>query len=280
MSITEQYIPTYTFAPEDDLGHIPVRHALIEVRNDYDSSEAHRHNYYEVFFFIKGGGKHLIDFVDYEVEDNSVHLVRPGQVHLLKRGPDSYGAVIHFSKEILSDIQASYHLLQEVQMPFATHATTDFKTIQLLLQLLTAELNQAHLQIPTMVTCLNLLLLKSIVKSNQPTIPQPKEVELFNAFRHLVEQHFRSGNQPLWYASQLFITEKKLNNTCKTATGNTVSNYIKERLLLEAKRLLSHSPGTIKEIGYYLGFEDPAYFNRFFGKNAGMTAGEFRAKYK
>ena len=49
--------------------------------NDYDFNAAHRHNYFEFFYFIKGGGTHKIDFIDFPIKEGSVHIVGPGQVH-------------------------------------------------------------------------------------------------------------------------------------------------------------------------------------------------------
>ena len=45
----------------------------------------------------------------------------------------------------------------------------------------------------------------------------------------------------------------------------------------EARRLLIFTTASINEIGYQLGFNDPAYFSRFFTREAGMTPGRYRA---
>jgi AraC-like DNA-binding protein len=55
-----------------------------------------------------------------------------------------------------------------------------------------------------------------------------------------------------------------------------VGDYLNNRVILEAKRLLCNSPLTAKEIAFYLGFNDPSYFNRFFKIKTGHTALEFR----
>ena len=56
----------------------------------------------------------------------------------------------------------------------------------------------------------------------------------------------------------------------------TPSDLIKEKLLLEAKRALRYTDTTVKEIAYELGFNDPAYFSRFFTKAAQKTPLQFR----
>jgi AraC-like DNA-binding protein len=92
----------------------------------------------------------------------------------------------------------------------------------------------------------------------------------------MVEKHYRAERHPAFYASALCITEKKLNLVCKSNAGINAGEYIRDRVLLEAKRLLHNADYTVKEIGYFLGFEDPSYFNRFFKANAGTTAVAFR----
>jgi len=263
MKHTKNTIPTHDFAPDDDLNAARIRYIPMDVRNDTDFSPPHRHNYYVLLFFKKGGGTHIIDFVQYPIADYSVHLVKPGQVHVVTREPDSYGAAVHFSKDAAVHFPAVCGLLQTVYYPLRNHDAAGFAPISSILTLLQAEVSGSDTEVAA--TCLAMLLLKAIGAND----PQAKKQDTgtrqqFTSFEELVERNYREGYTPAWYAQQLVVTEKKLNAICKDATGTTVGHYLKERILLEAKRLLSHSGGSIKEIGYYLGFDDPAYFARFF----------------
>ena len=60
------------------------------------------------------------------------------------------------------------------------------------------------------------------------------------------------------------------------AVGATTAQMIRERVILEAKRLLAHSDAQVALVGAQLGFEDPAYFSRCFKKHTGRTPVEFR----
>ena len=60
----------------------------------------------------------------------------------------------------------------------------------------------------------------------------------------------------------------------------TPNDIIKDRIILEAKRLLAHSDLNVKEIAYDLGYDDPAYFNRLFAKVSEIAPAEFRKQYK
>jgi AraC family transcriptional activator of pobA len=52
---------------------------------------------------------------------------------------------------------------------------------------------------------------------------------------------------------------------------------IQERLLIEAQRQLRYTSMTVAEVAYYLGFDDPAYFSRFFARGAGRSPRAFKA---
>jgi AraC family transcriptional activator of pobA len=74
----------------------------------------------------------------------------------------------------------------------------------------------------------------------------------------------------------LKVSSKRLRAACAKATGAPPISIIQARLLLEAKRLLRYSEATVAEIAYYLGFEDPAYFSRFFARGCEMSPRQFR----
>jgi AraC-like DNA-binding protein len=57
------------------------------------------------------------------------------------------------------------------------------------------------------------------------------------------------------------------------------NEVIKDRIILEAKRLLTYTQMSAKEIAYHLGYDDPAYFNRLFAQKVGDTTTNFRNKY-
>lgn len=270
-------IPIHTFGLESF--HLPVRYVSLNV-NEYDFSVAHRHNYFELFFFTKGGGSHLVDFKDYEVGDRSVHIVCPGQVHLLKRSPDSYGAVVHFSNYLFEGRNQSLlnsPFLNNAAFPALDLAESEYSEIELVLQQLKNESEKEALHTGVMKSFAEILVLKylRIMEERHPDFPGLIS-NAFNDFRILVENGFRENHPALYYAEKLKMTEKQLQKLCFNSTGVSPSDYIRQRILLEAKRLLYNSDLSIKEVAHELGFEDPSYFNRFFRKNTDFTPGDFR----
>jgi AraC-like DNA-binding protein len=78
------------------------------------------------------------------------------------------------------------------------------------------------------------------------------------------------------FASQLSVHVNHLNKALKDTTGKSTSELIAERITQEAKALLKHTDWNVSEIGYCLGFQEPAHFNNFFKKRTQLTPRSFR----
>lgn len=92
----------------------------------------------------------------------------------------------------------------------------------------------------------------------------------------LVHQHFRSHKPASFYADQLGISPTHLNRVVKNMTGAGAHEFINRKLVDEAKRELVFTSATAQEIGFRLGFSDPAYFSRYFLRHTGLTPRAWR----
>jgi AraC family transcriptional activator of pobA len=95
-------------------------------------------------------------------------------------------------------------------------------------------------------------------------------------FRQLVELHYREGADIASFARQLGVTRAHLHDACAKSLGATPLSLIHDRLVEEACRRLEQTQLSIEQIGYSLGFRDPAYFNRFFKRERGLAPGAYR----
>jgi AraC-like DNA-binding protein len=73
------------------------------------------------------------------------------------------------------------------------------------------------------------------------------------------------------YAEELSVSPNHLNEIVKKVSGFPASHHIRQRVLLEAKRLAAYSGASMKEIAYSLGFEDIAHFSKFFKNLSGSN---------
>jgi AraC-like DNA-binding protein len=100
--------------------------------------------------------------------------------------------------------------------------------------------------------------------------------ETFHWFSAEVEARFRTTHQVSEYAKRLGYSTKTLNRAA-AAYGTTPKSVINDRILLEAKRLLTFTSRSVADIGAELGFDDPSNFSSFFRHGAGTTPKTFRA---
>lgn len=102
------------------------------------------------------------------------------------------------------------------------------------------------------------------------------DYDLLCRYRELLETNFKSEKCLEFYASKLGVSIQRLNLACKARANKTASRLLHERVVIEAKRCLIYMTMTVAEVGYDLGFEDPAYFSRFFSQRVGMPPGAYR----
>jgi AraC-like DNA-binding protein len=248
----------------------------------------HRHHDFQILWFTRASGDHIVDFVTYELKDNVLFLLRPGQVHQLP-AKGIYGFSITFTekfyftnkheRETLYDFTTLFDDSQEYAPIFISKpaAANLGMIVTLMRQELAAQFEGSSSSVIKHYLNAFLLLAEREKKHNVANSPillnhDTRIIQL----RRLVEKHFRTEHQAGFYAQQFSLTPKRLNEITRDAINKTVTDMVHDRLVLEAKRQLAFSNRSVKEICYELGFEDPAYFSRFFRNHAGTSPHEFR----
>ena len=131
---------------------------------------------------------------------------------------------------------------------------------------------------------LRILLKRFIIKAtrlikdqNNISLDYSPKLDLLRQFNVLVEDHFKTEHQVSYYAEMMNKSPKTLSNTFRSYQVSPLQ-IIQNRIVLEAKRLLTYTNKSLKEIGYDLGFEDASNFSRIFKKNQGLSPSDYRKK--
>lgn len=103
-----------------------------------------------------------------------------------------------------------------------------------------------------------------------------QKMNIIRKYNLLVENHYKVEHQVGFYAAQLHRSPKTLSNLFALYNNKSPLTVIQERIVLEAKRLMIYTDKTSKEIAYQLGFDDTAYFSKFFKKMTSVSPSVFR----
>jgi len=114
-------------------------------------------------------------------------------------------------------------------------------------------------------------------RNNSKNLALNNQITLLK-FKRALEINFKTLHTVKEYAGILNISSKTLTNHTTETCFKTPLEIINDRIILEAKRLLSHSILNINEIGFQLGYEDPSYFVKFFKRQTKMSPSHFRKK--
>ena len=241
--------------------------------------------------FLKAGSSIIIDFKNHRTDTDTLFFINKSQVYRLPDNGNSEGTMLYYNRDFycveIHDNEVScdgilYNNVYEIPAIQLSDAESDI--MQKILDEIKYETYCEDVANEEMIR----ILLKQIIiratriwkkehKINEPS--RNKELEFIRKFSQLVEVNFKNLHTVSDYASLLFITPKNLNKKITQFGKQTPNEIIKDRIILEAKRLLAHTSLTIKEIGYRLGYDDDAYFIRLFTKQTDLSPQQFRRLY-
>ncbi|NOY58276.1 MAG: helix-turn-helix domain-containing protein, partial [Calditrichaeota bacterium] len=113
--------------------------------------------------------------------------------------------------------------------------------------------------------------------SPKETIQGSSENSILKSFKNLVSENYSIWHSTSNYANELNITPDHLNRVVKSLTGKTAKEHIQDQIITVAKRLIYFTDLSNKEIGYKLGFSEPANFSAFFKNCTGISPSKFKA---
>lgn len=271
------------FKPDDWLHIEPV--AVRGEAMDW-TIPAHRHEGLHQFQFLEHGqAQSMLDGVPQQLQAPALLMVAPGCVHAFRYDRGSVGQQVTVPSARLVQALAAAPtlaaLLGGTQLLQGDALRADAARVAAMCAALTeefegsapgrAEALQAHLVL--LVTWF----LRRAAPASADESRRALRDTLVQRYRALIELHLRR-QQPLgFYAEQLKVTPDHLSRSCRAVAGLSALDLLHERLVLEARRLLAYTDAPVAEVARELGFADPAYFSRFFARQAGQAPQAYRA---
>lgn len=240
---------------------------------------AHRDDYYMVVLLTEGSATVEVDYERKVLTPGDILIVSPWQVHNKPEDEtwQADGWMLAFSPEILSE--AETRTIEEYSIsstPFnpGKNIVEDMATLCSMLERYESDVAVTV----TLASAIKSLVLSSLGSSAGKAPGRYRAITL--RLQKLLDTHLKVKKSPAAYASMLNISEVYLNEAVKGATGLSVGAYIRSRVMLQARRQLSYTSLTSKEIAYNLGYDDYAFFSKLFRKCVGKSPSEYRKNLK
>lgn len=234
---------------------------------------------YEILWVKRGSGFLEVNLQEFEISDQTVYCLCPGQLRQLTPNSRMEGYYISLSADFLylAETTLSFSLLSAQSQPLQIDIDeeTQNEVEEILIKMRKEFTNYFSFRLEILKGLFKIFLLYTSRKFTYE-VDFTKDAELLRRFMQLLEQHFITKKMVTDYADALNITPSYLNQVIKKISGYTASYHIQQYLVKEAKRQAIYSNRSMKEIAYALGFNDMAHFSKFFKNNSGVNFTNFK----
>jgi AraC family transcriptional activator of pobA len=239
----------------------------------------HRHaRLHQVLLIERGGGEAALEGREVPLKPMQIVNVPVGHVHGFRFIPGTQGWVLTIAAEILDEaLLASEGLRGALSQSAVVRGTPQIRATmkQIFAEHAGRNFGRAHVLRALSAAVIGLVARELAGKNSDSG---SMDCDLFRGFEALLEAHHLERWSVADYAEALSVTPTHLNRITRTATGDTASHLILNRLIREARRNLVYTNLPVTTIAYALGFEDPAYFSRVYAAATGLSPRAFRAQ--
>jgi len=237
------------------------------------------------YFFVyneQKPAKHSLDLKEINLSGGELLFVVPNQIHTsppFKKGPKFHS--LSFESNCLALLPRQFPFLtnpfNKQTISFDDESRLRVKTLfETLRQLLFSDSTRNNTEI--ILAHLNTLLTEfnnSYFKYTSIEIFSSNKLSKYIQFKLFIEAEFKKQPSVNSIVEKLILSENQLYSIVKEFSGLSPKEYLIQRLMLEAQRILFYEKSSVKELAYQLGFADPDYFSRLFKKQMGKSISQF-----
>lgn len=282
--ITRNDVPAFFVYGEPsralDVGFLHVETVMERKSLHFGRVAPHKHPLMgQVTYWFKGGGRYRIEDRTWNFSAPAISFVPSNVVHGFDVGDEADAIVVSISDDLLRAMAGQVDLALDAPMLLSGEADTPGWTrIGTLLGMVMEEyLGGAAASERVLAGLVGVVLsLMARLGGNVGFEAASPAVALGLELRRAIDRHYREDWPVGRYVERLATTPHLLDKAARTVFGQTVKDMVLERRLLEARRLLRFTIRPVEDIGREIGFEDPAYFSRFFRRRTGLSPTEWR----
>jgi AraC-like DNA-binding protein len=249
-----------------------------------------RIEFHQLIFVEQGSCIHTVDFEEFKCKKGSLLLMYPGQVQKFNNLAHWDGYIVIFRPEFLLS-KENTSVINEIESTnklenLPVYLQLNDRNEQALLEIIRRMFDDIHLDgelkmlqsllISELQTLFNRLFLICFNTDKKQHGSISLAQKRYKSFRDAVERNFYRYHQVRDYTKMLSYSEKSLNRSIHEISGCSAKKYLTQRIILEAKRLLTYTDLPINLIAIKLGFEEATNFSKFFRSYEKITPSKFR----
>lgn len=267
-----------------DVGFIHAERVMARKSLHLGAVAAHKHDHLsQITYWMRGSGRYFHEDRALDFFAPAVSFMPSGVVHGFKVEPETSDAiVVSIADDALLSIQAQTILPLDAPVMIADAPDNPlWRGLDAVMRRIETEYNEGRPGMDRTLAALAGVALTDIARlaHETPALSAPAgAAAMAREFRRLVDRHFRDNWPIERYEKELGATPHLLAKASRQAFGVTPKEFIGERRMLEAKRLLLFTVRPIEDIAYELGFRDAAYFSRVFRERVGEPPGTWRGR--
>lgn len=279
--------PLYTIGHFINEPHNPTEFEItrFEQMDELDIDDPHKHTFYEIIWIDEGISKQVIDYQEYEISPNTLFFISPNQLHHFEEWQPLKGGSIFFTESFFLQNYQDKNKLFELTFldnfytkPYFQYDEEDFNEIRQIIDLLFKEKQRSNYSPKIAQSYLHILLaqIQRNIDTQTAKTSNKHYIITYKKLKNLIDTHFTQALTANDYALKMNMTQHHLNLVAKQVTGKTTTQLIRERSILEAKRLLTFTDNPVSDIAIDLNYFDLSYFAKVFKSETGLSPLEFR----